>query len=143
MIYSSEKLREAAARMVDPEDVGLNDSDDNPLPDFPPIAKRALAAIIENAFPAAPLRGATYAEEMADLGRWLGAVAGAELNSPCGTTWPMLLAAAGAAVADHHTPGDEVERLEVVRAIATYFLREKADLAANFLEETGQAGGAT
>jgi hypothetical protein len=131
-----EQLLEGARIVADPQALIDEGYTEEILKDgFPRIPKRALASIVEEAFPEKS-RGLAYATELEDLGRWLAAIAAHEMaGEPHG--WPTRLAAAGAAAA---RVGDGWEHMftgpnrDLVRAISVFFLRRRSAVLVDALE---------
>jgi hypothetical protein len=128
-----------------------------------PLPKRALAAIFEQAFPEAPLRGPTYSEEREELCRWLTSWANVETSELDNA--PLMLATVVACMGDRWDADSQAESiaeavasgdtrlaeglranmphvrrrdealLDLVRSVAIYFLRMESDTMADLLRE--------
>jgi hypothetical protein len=125
---TAEALRKAAEALLDPKAHDLDD-------DFAPIPKALLGSLFEEAFAEKPARGLTYADEMRDIAEWLTRFV-ALYTEP--DRYEILLAT-GAAWAASYTvdPKAGNERVELVRAVAKFFLRQQVEIAADLLEDEG------
>jgi hypothetical protein len=107
----------------------------------PVLLKRALRSIDKKEARKAP-RAPVYPGELDDLGGWLATIADRELpnarrSANCLTGWTTMLAAVGARASEGGASwlvdGTEFEgaRLDLVRAIATFFLRTRSAVLAD------------
>jgi hypothetical protein len=117
-------LRRGAGRLTTPEAEEIFGID--------PIEQPALAAIFEAAFADAPPRGLTYPEEIKDLCDWLGSIAVRNVDG-CMERDERLLALTASYMSIRCEEGDRdgEAAIELVRAVATFFLRTMAATVAD------------
>jgi hypothetical protein len=121
-----DERRRAAQALLDPAAHGLDDG-------FAPIPKALLGSLFEEAFAEMPARGLAYADEMRDISEWLTRYV-ALYSEP--DRYEVLLATGAAWCAAYHpnaAPGSS--SLELVRAVARFFLRRQVGTAADLLAQ--------